>query len=205
MSQWVLGLTGGIGSGKSAASDWFARQGLVVVDADVVAREVVQPQQPAWCAIYARYGDDVVLHDGQLNRPWLRAKVFADGAERMWLEQQTHPAIRHAITEQLQRAQSIYAVLVSPLLFESQQVSLVQRVLVIDVAETTQIQRASARDGNDEAQIKRIILAQLPRAERCARADDVVDNHGTRLQLEQQLHVLHTRYMQLAKQPPRTL
>lgn len=204
MSGWVLGLTGGIGSGKTAASDWFAQQGLIVVDADVVAREVVQPQQPAWRAIRDRYGADALLDNGQLNRPWLRAKVFADAAERLWLEQQTHPAIRDAIVQQLQRAQSLYAVLVSPLLFESQQVQLVQRVLVIDVDETTQLQRASARDGNDEEQIKRIIQAQMPRAERCARADDVVNNEGDLAHLQQQLHALHTRYVPLAQPSSRT-
>src|SRR5690606_39381501 len=101
--MWVLGLTGGIGSGKTAASDYFAKLGIVVVDADIVAREVVEPGQPAWQAIREHFGPEVLQADDSLNRAWLRQKVFAEPAERQWLEQQTHPRIRDSIIRQLQQ------------------------------------------------------------------------------------------------------
>ena len=196
--MWVLGLTGGIGSGKSAASDFFSRLNVVVVDADVVARDVVQPQQPAWKAIVEHFGSDVLLADQQLDRAWLREKVFADPNERLWLEQQTHPHIRHRMVQQLQQASSPYAVLVSPLLFETDQKQLVQRTLVVDVPESVQLERASRRDANHTDQIKRIMAAQMPRRERLAFADDVVDNSGTLEQLHHQLELLHQQYLALS-------
>ncbi len=196
--MWVLGLTGGIGSGKSAASDYFAKLGIVVVDADIVAREVVEPGQPAWQAIREHFGPEVLQADGSLNRAWLRQKVFAEPAERQWLEQQTHPRIRDSIIRQLQQAQSPYAILSSPLLFESGQAQLTARTLLIDVPEEVQLQRASARDGNDAEQIRRIMAAQLSRQERRARADDVADNSGSLEQLYAQLQGLHERYLSLS-------
>lgn len=197
--MWVLGLTGGIGSGKSAASDYFAKLGIVVVDADIVAREVVEPGQPAWQAIREHFGPEVLQADGSLNRAWLRQKVFAEPAERQWLEQQTHPRIRDSIIRQLQQAQSPYAILSSPLLFESGQAQLTARTLLIDVPEEVQLQRASARDGNDAEQIRRIMAAQLSRQERRARADDVADNSGSLEQLYAQLQGLHERYLNYAR------
>ncbi len=196
--MWILGLTGGIGSGKSAASDYFQRLGIVVVDADIVAREVVQPGQPAWNAIREHFGPDALQADGQLNRAWLRQIVFSDPQQRRWLEQQTHPRIRDSIIQQLQQAQSPYAILASPLLFESGQAQLTQRTLVIDVPEALQLQRASQRDGNDEEQIRRIMAAQINREERLARADDVVDNSGSLEQLYAQLQELHEVYLSLS-------
>lgn len=196
--MFILGLTGGIGSGKSAASDYFQRQSIVVVDADVVAREVVQPEQPAWQAIVKRFGADALLENGELNRAWLREVVFADASQRQWLESQTHPRIRQAIIQQLQQANSAYAILASPLLFESQQQQMVQRTLVIDVPEETQLKRASLRDNNNEAQIRQIIAAQMPRAERLQQADDIVDNSNSLEALYQQLEPLHKKYLELA-------
>ena len=195
--MWILGLTGGIGSGKTAASDYFAKLGIVVVDADIVARDVVEPGQPAWQAIREHFGPEVLQADGSLNRAWLRQKVFAEPAERQWLEQQTHPRIRDSIIRQLQQAQSPYAILSSPLLFESGQAQLTDRSLLIDVPEEVQLQRASARDGNDAEQIRRIMAAQLSRQERRARADDLVDNSGSLEQLYAQLQELHEGYMAL--------
>lgn len=193
--MWILGLTGGIGSGKSAASDFFQQQGIVVVDADIVAREVVEPNQPAWLAIKEHFGDEALLADGNLNRAWLRNKVFADPAERKWLESQTHPRIRDSIIRQLQQAQSPYAILASPLLFESDQAALTQHTLLIDVPEDIQLARASNRDGNDAEQIKRIMQAQMSRAERRARAHDIVDNSGTIAELHALLQPLHQQYL----------
>jgi len=196
----IVGLTGGIGSGKTAASDYFASLGIVVVDADIVAREVVEPDQPAWQAILDRFGEEALLPDRSLNRPWLRDKVFADPAIRQWLEQQTHPRIRERLEDQLAHASSDYAILVSPLLFESGQDALVSRTLVIDVPVEIQLQRACARDSNNEAQIRNIIAAQMPREARLERADDVVDNSGTLASLTEQLMPLHQHYLQRAKQ-----
>ncbi len=195
--MFILGLTGGIGSGKSAASAYFRDQGIVVVDADIVAREVVEPGQPALLAIKQRYGSEALHDDGTLNRAWLRAKVFAEPDERKWLESQTHPRIRDSIIAQLKAATSPYAILESPLLFESGQSELVARTLVIDVPEEIQVERASSRDGNEEEQIRRIIAAQMPRSERLQRADDAVDNSGNLEALYSQLEPLHQSYLQL--------
>lgn len=195
--MFILGLTGGIGSGKSAASAYFRDQGIVVVDADIVAREVVEPGQPALLAIKQRYGSEALHDDGTLNRAWLRAKVFAEPDERKWLESQTHPRIRDSIIAQLKAATSPYAILESPLLFESGQSELVARTLVIDVPEEIQVERASSRDGNEEEQIRRIIAAQMPRSERLQRADDAVDNSSNLEALYSQLEPLHQSYLQL--------
>lgn len=197
--MFVLGLTGGIGSGKTAASDYLASKGICVVDADVVARQIVEPGQPALAAITQRYGADALLADGSLDRAWLRQKVFAEPTERQWLESQTHPRIREAIIDQLQNASSEYAVLVSPLLFESGQYQLTQRTLLIDVAEDIQIARASSRDQNDEQQIRRIIAAQMSRTDKRAKADDIADNSKDLAHLYQQLDQLHHTYLQLAQ------
>lgn len=193
--MFVLGLTGGIGSGKSAASAFFKKMGIAIVDADIVAREVVEPNEPAWCAILERYGSDVINQDSTLNRAWLRQKVFAEPKERQWLEQQTHPRIRDRIIEQLNTAHSPYVILESPLLFESGQHELVANTLVIDVPEELQVERACNRDGNDPEQIKRIIAAQLPRQERLQRAGQVVDNSGPIDELHKQLSELHATYL----------
>ena len=196
--MWVLGLTGGIGSGKTAASDFLASLGVTVVDADVVAREIVFPHQPAWQAILEHFGEEVLLENGELNRAWLRAKVFAEPQERLWLEQQTHPRIRTSIIQQLNDADSAYALLVSPLLFESKQAELTQRTLLVDVPEAIQLERACQRDANNTEQIRRIMAAQMARDERLKRADDIVDNSSNLDQLHAQLKPLHQRYLQLA-------
>lgn len=193
--MWVLGLTGGIGSGKTAASDFFASKGITVVDADIVAREVVEPGQPAWQAIKQHFGEQALLADNSLNRAWLREKVFAEPEERKWLESQTHPRIRDSIIRQLQQATSAYAILVSPLLFESGQALLTQHTLLIDVPVDIQIARATSRDQNNADQIRRIIAAQMPRDERRARADDIADNSLGLAELHQQLELLHHSYL----------
>ncbi|MCD8523689.1 MAG: dephospho-CoA kinase [Saccharospirillaceae bacterium] len=193
--MWVLGLTGGIGSGKTAASDFFASKGITVVDADIVAREVVEPGQPAWQAIKDRFGEQALLADNSLNRAWLREKVFAEPDERKWLESQTHPRIRDSMIRQLQQATSAYAILVSPLLFESGQALLTRHTLLIDVPVGIQIERATSRDQNNADQIRRIIAAQMSRDERRARADDIADNSRGLAELHQQLERLHSSYL----------
>jgi dephospho-CoA kinase len=197
-AKLIIGLTGGIGSGKTAASDWFAIQGITIVDADIVAREVVEPDQPALAEIVAHFGANILLKDGWLNRPALRQRVFSDPAARHILEAITHPRIRQRMIEQLQQAQSSYAMLVSPLLLESTQHELVNRILLIDADEQVQLHRAGLRDGQSPQAVQRIIAAQMPRAERLKRADDIVTNHGDMADLYAQLVPLHQTYFSMA-------
>ncbi len=198
MANWILGVTGGIGSGKTAATDYFQTLGIVVVDADVVAREVVQPGQRALAAIAQHFGQDVLAADGSLDRPKLREIVFADVSQRQALEAITHPAIHAELIRQLQVASSPYAILATPLLWETGQAKLVQHSLVIDVPEALQLQRASLRDGNSEAQIKAIMAAQLSREQRLAKADDVISNTGSLNDLYAEINRLHPLYLQRA-------
>lgn len=198
--KFVLGLTGGIGSGKSAASQWFESQGIAVVDADIVAREVVDIGQPALQQIREAFGDWVLLEDGSLNRRALREHIFQSPEARKTLENITHPAIRTSIIQQLHAAQSPYAILVSPLLFETNQHELTQHTLLIDAAIELQIQRASQRDGQNVEQIQKIIAAQMPREQKRAMADDIVLNDGELEHLYAHLTPLHEKYLQMATQ-----
>ncbi len=200
---FVVGLTGGIGSGKSAASAWFESQCIVVVDADIVAREIVQKGQPALKDIHQAFGDWVLQADGELNRRALREHIFKAPEARKVLEQITHPAIRNSIIQQLAQADSPYAILVSPLLFETNQHELTQRTLLIDASEELQILRASQRDGQNEEQIKKIIAAQMPRLRKQQIADDIVLNDGHLDHLYQHLQPMHEKYLAMAlkKQP----
>ncbi|WP_291358485.1 MULTISPECIES: dephospho-CoA kinase [Acinetobacter] len=198
--KFVLGLTGGIGSGKSAASQWFEAQGIAVVDADIVAREVVNIGQPALQQIQQAFGDWVLLEDGSLNRRALREYIFQSPEARKTLENITHPAIRTSIIQQLHAAQSPYAILVSPLLFETNQHELTQHTLLIDAAIELQIQRASQRDGQNVEQIQKIIAAQMPREQKRAMADDIVLNDGELEHLYAHLTPLHEKYLQMTAQ-----
>ena len=196
--MYIVGLTGGIGSGKTAASDYFALSyDIEVVDADIVAREIVMQGQPALQAIADHFGHHILLEDGSLNRAALRQIVFADSQQRKILESITHPAIRAAIQHKLSISTSPYTLLVSPLLFESGQYQFAHRNLVIDVSEELQWQRASTRDNVSAEQIKQIMAAQLCREERLKRADDIVINNGDLAYLHLQLDELHQKYLQL--------
>ena len=196
---FILGITGGIGSGKSAATQWFESQGISVVDADIVAREVVEPGQPALQAIQQAFGDWVLLEDGNLDRRALREHIFQFPEARQTLEKIPHPAIRQSIIQQLQQAESPYVILVSPLLFETNQHQLTHHTLLVDADEQTQLQRASQRDGQSEEQIRKIIAAQMPRAQKQQLANDIVVNDGLLEHLHQQLKPLHLSYLQRAE------
>lgn len=196
--KFVLGLTGGIGSGKSAASHWFEAQGITVVDADVVAREVVEIGQPALAQIQQAFGDWVLLEDGSLNRRALREHIFQSPEARKTLESITHPAIRTSIIQQLHAAQSPYAILVSPLLFETNQHELTQHTLLIDATIELQIERASQRDGQNIEQIRNIIAAQMSREQKQTMADDIVLNDGHLDHLYAHLRLLHQKYLNMA-------
>ena len=193
--SFILGLTGGIGSGKSAASHWFEQQGIQVDDADVVAREIVAVGPPALQQIQAQFGDWVLLDNGELNRRALREHIFQDPAARTQLENITHPAIRQSIRQQLQDATSPYVILVSPLLFETNQHELTQHTLLIDASIDLQILRASQRDHQNIEQIQAIIQAQMPREQKQALANDIVINDGHLEHLYAQLRPLHLKYL----------
>lgn len=197
MTPWILGLTGGIGSGKSAAAACFDALGIHTVDADHAARWVVEPGRPALQAIVDRFGDALLLDDGQLDRAALRARIFSDAEERRWLEALLHPLIGAEIRQHLQQATSPYAILVSPLLIESGQHRMTQRVLVIDTPEEQQIRRTMQRDQVDEAQVRAILQAQAARDKRLQHADDVLVNDRDLGWLEQQVERLHRHYLQL--------
>lgn len=194
MAQRIIGVTGGIGSGKSAVMRAFQAKGIEAVDADDMARVVVEPGQPALEAIAEHFGPDILTPEGALNRPALRAIIFSDTHAKNWLETLLHPLINRELRARLAAAQSPYALLVSPLLFETGQDELVDRILVVDVPEAVQLARASVRDGADPEQIKRIMANQMAREERLARADDVLDNSGDMADLERQVVELHQKY-----------
>ncbi len=196
----IVGLTGGIGSGKSAASQWFEQQGICVVDADIVAREVVEAGSPVLQQLVAAFGDWVLLDNGELNRRALREHVFQDNAARQTLNSITHPAIRQSIIQQLEQATSPYVILVSPLLFESQQNQLTSRTLLIDASVELQIARASQRDGQSLEQIQSIIAAQMSREQKQNLADDIVLNDGELTHLYTKLRPLHLHYLALSEQ-----
>ncbi len=196
----IVGLTGGIGSGKSEVSRRFEKLGICVVDADKVAREVVEPGKPALDAIANHFGKDI-LNDGQaLDRARLRNIIFSSPIEKQWLEALLHPVIRAETIVQLQSSSSAYVILMSPLLLETDQYKLVDRVLVVDASESLQLARASARDGNSPEQIERIMATQMNRQERLERADDVIHNHNDLNELQAQIDELHIHYLQLAKE-----
>lgn len=197
MKPWVLGLTGGIGSGKSAAAERFAELGVHVVDADQVARSVVEPGSAALAQIVDRFGAPILASSGELNRAALRERIFASVEDRHWLERLLHPLIRQEIWASLSRAESPYAVLVSPLLIESRQHEQVDRVLVVDVPEDLQLQRVLARDQVSENQVRAILAAQARRDDRLRHANDVLVNDRDLSWLRQEVDRLHGRYLQL--------
>ena len=197
----IVGITGGIGSGKSAVTSRFAQLGITVVDADLAARVVVNPGRPALQAIAEHFGASILQADGSLDRAALRRIVFAEPAQRQWLEQLTHPLIGEEIRAQLAASRSPYTILSSPLLLESSsQRELAELVVVVDVPEDIQLARTMARDGNDEAQVRRIMAAQLPRDERLALADIVVDNSSSLASLDDVVGELHKEFLQRAEQ-----
>lgn len=198
MSHYVVGVTGGIGSGKTTVTDAFASYGIDVIDADLIARDVVAAGSPALLAIREHFGAEVINTDGTLNRAALRQRVFTNESDKTWLNQLLHPLIREHIEARLQAATSPYCLLSAPLLLENKLTYLCDRVLVVDVSEETQIQRTMARDGNNEAQVRAIMQAQITRADRLAAADDIIDNNGPLAGIESQARALHQQFLDLA-------
>lgn len=193
-----VGLTGGIGSGKSRVCGLFAELGIPVIDSDQVARELVLPGSPALQQIVTLFGDGVLQADGSLNRAYMRELVFADREKRRQLEALLHPLIRKEIEQQLQRINAPYAILAIPLLLEKGWQQQLDRVLVIDCSEAQQLERALQRDGGTSEAIQQIIDSQLSRKERLSGADDIIDNSGMLADLRPQVEALHKYYLQLA-------
>jgi len=194
----VVALTGGIGSGKTTVADRLAELGAGVIDTDEISRALTAYDGAALEPITAAFGPDIRLADGTLDRARLRRIVFSDPTARARLESILHPLIEAAMLERLAALETDYAVLVIPLLFETGQDRHADRVLVVDVPEAVQIARVMQRSGLPEAEVRRIIDSQIPRRERNTRADDLIDNSGTRVDLEPRLQELHAIYTQIA-------
>lgn len=200
MSTFIVGLSGGIGSGKTAVSNRFAKLGISVVDADVIARQVVEPGSDALAAIAEHFGNGILDDQGQLNRAELRKLIFSDAKQKHWLESLLHPLIAEQTLEQLDQAKGPYVLYVSPLLVEGGQKALCDRLLVVDVPESVQLSRTMNRDNNDRAQVERIMASQASREQRLAAADEVIDNSAGLDQLDAEVTRLHEHYQALAKE-----
>ena len=196
-TPWILGLTGGIGSGKSAVAQHFIDLGVHCVDADHAARWVVEPGKPALAAIVEHFGPDVLQANGELDRTALRHRIFQAPQERRWLEALLHPLIGEEIVASLASAKSPYAILMSPLLVESGQHTLTQRVLVVDAPEQLQLQRTMLRDQASEEQVHAILKAQAAREDRLKHADDVLLNDRDLPWLQSEVERLHRFYLTL--------
>lgn len=194
-----VALTGGIASGKSAASERFAEHRVPIIDTDQVSREIVQPGQPALLAIAQEFGEDILNADGSLNRQKLRTAVFSDPEKRLALEQLLHPLIRQRSYELADKLPGPYQILVVPLLVESQGAYPCDRVLLIDCDETIQQQRLAARDGSSAQQIQQILAAQSSRAQRQAMADDIILNEGDLETLHQAVDTRHQNYLRMSQ------
>ncbi len=198
--MFVVGLTGGIGSGKTAVSDRFAAQGIEIVDADLASRVVVEPGTQALRQIQRHFGDSVLLEDGQLDRAGLRSLVFSDPEQKAWLEKLLHPLIGAEIYRQLEAARSPYVMFVSPLLIEAGQAAICDRIVVVDVPEAVQLERTMQRDQNSEEQVRNIISSQADRRQRLDAATDVIENTGSLQDLDRHVAELHQRFVQLARE-----
>jgi len=206
MSRYVVGVTGGIGSGKTTVTNLFMDLGVTVIDADLIAREVVAAGSNGLKAIQAHFGDIFVLPSGDLDRSRLRQHVFSHPEDKQWLDNLLHPLIREQMLAQTRKAESAYCILSIPLLIENNLMSLVDRVLVVDVDESIQLARAIARDKSSDSQaqvtentIKSIMQNQCSREQRLEVADDVVNNSGDKSLLDQQVIRLHKQYLAYAK------
>lgn len=197
MASWILGLTGGIGSGKSAISAMFEELGIQVVDADIVAREVVEPGSTGLEKITKHFGDEILTSDGSLDRAKLRAIIFADESQKQWLNNLLHPLIRESMLAQLQQATSQYVILVAPLLFENGLDQFCDHTLLVDVPVEVQITRTTTRDKISVELAKQIIASQMPRADKQQKATDTLDNNRLLSEVKVDIQKLHEKYLTL--------
>jgi len=194
----IVGLTGGIGSGKSTVATLFKKLGITVIDADEIAREVVTPNSPLLTKIVEHFGKEIVDKNGHLQRRILRERIFQDTTARQWLEQLLHPAIYARLEELTQEVKSAYCIVIIPLLLETAKNDFVQRILVIDLSGELQISRTQARDHCSANQVRAIMQTQVNREQRLTAADDVIYNDGDLEKLTQQVAALHKHYIELA-------
>ena len=204
MSVLKIGLTGGIGCGKSAAAELFAAKGVPVFDADQIARDLVEPGQPALAAIVAEFGEAVLL-DGRLSRAAMRERIFADAAAKQTLEGILHPLVYESLAAKAASLQNPYCIFAIPLLLETGRRAFVDRILLVDCPVEQQYERVRRRDGLDDAAIARIIRVQASREEKLAAADDIIDNAGGIEQLQGQVEKLHQAYLALASNRPKPI
>ena len=202
---FTVGITGGISCGKTTAANYFADKGVNVIDADLISRDMVKLGTPALKSIHTHFGSRVMNKDGTLHRKALRHIIFNDASQKKWLEDLLHPLIRKQIVQSIQSATSDYCILVSPLLLETGQHLLVDRILVINTTEAQQVDRTILRDRTTTTQAQAVIDAQLSPQERQKQADDLVENHGSIASLHQQLSRLHQYYLQLAREQDHTV
>lgn len=195
MEKFVIGLSGGIGSGKTAVSDIFKKLGIEIVDADLCSRIVVEKGKPALEKIATHFGQGILLEDGSLNRALLREKIFSNREEKKWLEQLLHPLILEELLTQLANTKSAYVILVSPLLVESGQNKLCHKILIVDATESAQLERTMQRDNNSQEQVEAIMSSQASRQQRLTTADYVIENNSTLKELETKVQALHQIFL----------
>ncbi|MDC1436082.1 dephospho-CoA kinase [Gammaproteobacteria bacterium] len=196
-SPLTIGLTGGIGSGKSAVSQIFTDLGVTVIDTDLLSRELVKQGSPLLNKIKQYFGNEIISKSGELDRKQLRQLVFKDKAKKQWLEKLLHPEIKYLLLEQLKKISEIYVVVVVPLLLENNNYAFINRILVVDCSEALQLSRAITRDQSSSDEIKKIIASQMPRSKRLMLADDIIVNEGTLESLEEKVLELHEKYQKL--------
>ena len=199
MSNWILGLTGGIGAGKTLVSNHLSSLGIEIVDADVIAREVVAVDSDGLNAIVKHFGNAILLDDGSLNRAKLREIIFADLEQKNWLNNLLHPMIRQNITEKLDNAKSLYVVLSAPLLFENKLDALCDHSLLVDVPVEVQLARTTNRDSVSTEQVKHIIAAQMSRDDKLQKAGSILDNHREIDLVLADVERLHRAFLKQAK------
>ena len=200
MSKFIIGLTGGIGSGKTAVSDCFAHLGIAIIDADICARDAVAKNSKALIKIVEHFGEGILTQEGELDRAKLRDIVFTQPAEKDWLNSLLHPIIRQLMLDQIAKADTEYCILAVPLLLENKMQSMVNRVLVVDVSPEVQVKRVISRDNSDENVIRAIMSAQIDREQRLNFADDVINNEADLSALKSQVNSLHQKYLSLASE-----
>ena len=195
----IIGLTGGIGSGKSIVASRFQELGMPVIDADTITRELVEPGQPALREIVAQFGPDILQPDGRLDRPYLRDRIFSNPDDRRILEDILHPLAQKEVQQRIARLKAPYCILSVPLLIESGWSAMVDRILVVDSPREAQVQRTITRDKTSRQQVEAIIDSQADRETRLAAADDILENDSDLASLYSQVDILHEEYLHLAQ------